>query len=221
MSTTAGLAAQEYVAINNLAVASTLLGLATALAFLATPFLVIGLAGIVCGMMALRQIRNSNGTQTGRGLARAGIGLSVAVVGGVLAVVIAYDMTQRTEKAAVNAVLDQFGRRVMAGDYAGAHALFDRMFQDRVPLHRFEQHLRLQQDPGQGFGRLTAFYGNNFFEFSTADGQFAAATKAIFRFEKLPNDGRAVIALRKDPASGQWRILRHELLDGLLEPPRR
>ena len=75
MSRTAGLGAQDYVAINVAAVLSVLLGL----------LLVIPLAGVICGIVALHQIKDSNGTQTGRGIAWTGIALSVlfaAVVGG-------------------------------------------------------------------------------------------------------------------------------------------
>src|SRR5438046_5220936 len=79
MSTTAGVGSQEYVAINNLAVIAALLGLGTALAFVHIFFVILGLAGIACGTIAMLQIRDSNGTQGGRGLAWTGIVLSLAV----------------------------------------------------------------------------------------------------------------------------------------------
>ena len=221
MSTTAGLATQEYVAINSLAVATTLLGFATALAFLGAVFLVIGVAAIVCGLLALRQIRNSNGTQTGRGLAITGIALALVVAGAVGAVAAAQEMTRRADKAAVNAAIEEFGKRVMHADYVGAYAILDPLFQSRVSLQRFEQYLKLQQDANVGVGRMTAFYGNNFFEFSVAEGRPVAATKVVYRYEKLPSDGRAVAALRKDPATGKWQIMRLETLDPLIEPTKR
>src|SRR5437867_2385125 len=79
MSTTAGVGSQDYVAINNAAIVSVILGLCTALAFLGIPFLIIGAAGIVFGIIALVQIRHSNGTQGGAGLAILGILLSLVI----------------------------------------------------------------------------------------------------------------------------------------------
>jgi len=85
MSTTAGVGSQDYVAINNAAIVSVILGLCTALAFLGIPFLIVGAAGIVSGIIALLQIRHSNGTQGGRGLAILGMLLSLALAGSVAA----------------------------------------------------------------------------------------------------------------------------------------
>src|SRR5688500_6367590 len=65
MSRTAGLGTQEYVAINVAAVMTLLLGLVSALAMVTSLLLVIPLAGVVCGVIALYQIKDSNGTQTG------------------------------------------------------------------------------------------------------------------------------------------------------------
>src|SRR5437762_797964 len=85
MSTTAGVGSQDYVAINNAAIVSVILGLCTALAFLGIPFLIVGAAGIVFGIIAIAQIRHSNGTQGGIGLAVLGILLSLALAGSVAA----------------------------------------------------------------------------------------------------------------------------------------
>src|SRR5438067_1559244 len=64
MSTTAGVGTTEYVAINNLAIVAAVLGLVTGLAFFGAPFMLIGVAGILCGIVALKQITDSNGTQS-------------------------------------------------------------------------------------------------------------------------------------------------------------
>src|SRR5687768_2615927 len=81
MSTTAGVGSQEYVAINNVAIVAAILGLCTALGFLGPFFLILGLAGVICGFVALKEIRNSNGTQSGKLLAWLGVFLSVALAG--------------------------------------------------------------------------------------------------------------------------------------------
>ncbi len=87
MSTTAGVGSGDYVAINTLAIASTLLGLGSMIVPLLGPYLlqIIPLAAIVTALVAWRQIKRSNGTQTGRGLAAAGILLALLFGGGTLA----------------------------------------------------------------------------------------------------------------------------------------
>src|SRR4051812_25063806 len=81
MSTTAGLGTQEYVAINPVAVAAVLLGLASALSLLDNILLVVPIAAIICSLIAMKQIKNSNGTQTGKGLVTLGLLLSIGFAG--------------------------------------------------------------------------------------------------------------------------------------------
>src|SRR4051812_40853266 len=78
MSTTAGVGSSEYVAINGMSIAAAICGLASSLSLLDNTLLVIPLAGIFFGIIALRQIASSNETQTGRLLAWSGILLSCA-----------------------------------------------------------------------------------------------------------------------------------------------
>src|SRR5690348_12044880 len=69
MSTTAGLGSTDYVAVNTPAVIALILGLASAAVLIDPIFFVVPLAGLICSIMAISQIRRSNGTQTGLGLA--------------------------------------------------------------------------------------------------------------------------------------------------------
>src|SRR3954471_19886402 len=69
MSTTAGVTNLDYVAVNQTAIAAVLLGLLSAVSFFGHLLLVIPIVGVIFAVVALRQIGNSNGTQTGRGLA--------------------------------------------------------------------------------------------------------------------------------------------------------
>src|SRR3954471_20757728 len=73
MSRTAGLGSGDYVAINNTAILSLILGLAGVLSVLYPLLLVVSAAALVCGILALVQIRSSNGTQSGRAFAALGI----------------------------------------------------------------------------------------------------------------------------------------------------
>src|SRR5881394_820634 len=100
MSTTAGVGSQDYVATNNAAIVSVILGICTALAFLGIPFLIVGVAGIVSGIIALYQIRHSNGTQGGTGIAILGILLSLGIAGSVAATNILDWMHQRDDEQA-------------------------------------------------------------------------------------------------------------------------
>src|SRR4051794_6725127 len=76
MSTTAGLGSTDYVAVNGVAVATIFMGLASSLALLDVTLLAIPLVTVVLAIIALRQIANSNGTQTGRLLAWGGLVLA-------------------------------------------------------------------------------------------------------------------------------------------------
>src|SRR5688572_22362990 len=77
MSTTAGVTNQDYVAVNTVAIVAAVLGLASGLAFFGWLMLVVPLAGIVFAVVAIRQINDSSGTQTGKGLAMIGLALCV------------------------------------------------------------------------------------------------------------------------------------------------
>src|SRR5689334_9364604 len=85
MSTTAGLGSGDYVAVNITAVVAAPVGPASMLARAANELLIIPVVGIVLGVIALRQIRKSNGTQTGMGIALIGLLLSLGIGGWVIA----------------------------------------------------------------------------------------------------------------------------------------
>ena len=78
MSTTAGLGSADYVAINGTALATIILGIASAVVlFDNNLLLLIPLAAVVCGVLAFVQITQSNGTQTGKLLVVAGVLLAL------------------------------------------------------------------------------------------------------------------------------------------------
>src|SRR5271155_3285734 len=79
MSTTAGLGSQDYVAVNVTSVVAVLFGLASLLAIASPVLLVFPIVGVALSLIALRQVRNSNGTQTGIALAVLGLVLSGAI----------------------------------------------------------------------------------------------------------------------------------------------
>lgn len=106
--------ATEYVAINPTSIASLLLGFATLLSALANLFLFIPIVGVVCGIIAIRQIRNSNGTQSGIGLAAGGILLSLIIGGGIMAHdALAWSATQSHSRQCAQ-IITKFGEEIKA-----------------------------------------------------------------------------------------------------------
>src|SRR5438552_694692 len=85
MSTTAGVTNAGYVAVNYTAIVAVLLGLASALAFFGWLLLVVPVVGIIFALVAIRQINDSSGTQTGRGLAYIGLLLCLLLGGSAIA----------------------------------------------------------------------------------------------------------------------------------------
>lgn len=137
MSTTAGLGSTEYVAINPLAVTAIVLGLLSAIVLLGWPLLIVPIAAVIFAIVALRQIRNSNGTQTGSGLAWGGIVLGVAFV----ALVGTRQVTARMEASAaqeqISVMAAELGNRLGKRDWQGAYGLFSPQFQQLWPPAQF------------------------------------------------------------------------------------
>ena len=85
MSRTAGLGTTDYVAVNTTAVTALILGLLSGLSLLGTIMLVLPVATLVVGIIAVVQVRRSAGTQSGTAIAALGLLLAggfVGVVGG-------------------------------------------------------------------------------------------------------------------------------------------
>jgi hypothetical protein len=212
MSTTAGVGSQDYVAINTAAIVSVILGLCTALAFMGIPFLIVGAAGIVFGIIALVQIRHSNGTQGGTGLAILGILLSLAIAGSVAAASIMDWNRQREDKAQINRVLDQLGQYLGSEQYDKAYQLFSPDFQAVIKPPTFRDQL---QGFGQYFGKVAGMTSNEAFVFqATAEGVPTAQTQAMIKFVQpttkttQPSESReprrVPVALFK--INGEWKI---------------
>src|SRR5688572_4627060 len=73
MSTTAGVGLGEYRAVNGLAVASLVLGVASWMSWLHPLLFLLPVLALVLGVIAMVQIRGSEGTQSGIVLAGLGI----------------------------------------------------------------------------------------------------------------------------------------------------
>lgn len=220
MSMTAGVAAQDYVAINNLAVITAVLGVGTAMAFIHWFFLLVGVAGIAAGIIALRQIRNSNGTQGGAGLAWIGMAMSLVIAGGVGASALRTELRMRARQAEVTAVVNEFGQKIMADQFEQAYAMCDPAFQMVFPLDQFIQTWKTQRDhPDLGGGKVLEMSGNGLVEFSEqADGSAVAFTTIVVRSEKWPNPWRITTGLSQAAVGGRWTIV---TLKEMFRPPQK
>ncbi len=210
MSTTAGVGQQDYVAINNAAIVTAVLGAATALAFVALPLVFIAAACIVCGVVSLRQIGRSNGTQGGKGLVVAGMLLALVLAGIVGARHVAQRTTEKRHERAVTAILEQFAGHLVAAEYDMAYALFDPEFQRRISAEQFAE---VWKQRAKYFGALSQVRGTGLFQSGTAGGRPVVTTGGIFQSGV---EHRYPIAFRQND-SGQWLIL---YIADVFDPPK-
>jgi len=196
MSTTAGVAEQEYVALNTCAVLAVIFGVAGALSFLGNLFLVISVVGVVFAVIALRQIAVSNGTQTGRALAVGGVVMAVLSGGGAVALRLGQDLGVRRDSLAIGAEINAFGRDILHQDYQAAYVRASRQFRDRVPANYFIAQMRGWQTATRGFQSFRWNEMTPVFKGSTADAM------VILGFGD--SDQRVMVKMKHE--GGYWRI---------------
>ena len=202
MSTTAGVTNQDYVAVNPLAVVAALLGLASGLAFAGWLLLVVPVVGIVFAVVAIRQINDSNGTQTGKGFAILGLALCVLCAGGMMVRKYMDAAAVRSDEQAIAAAITQTGRLIGGGDYKQAYAQFDQAFHANVTYEEFRRLWETIQS--SQVGKLQKMEWNGVRPaFGSAEGSATAAVIARLKFEKA-NEERYDVMLRK--VGGKWLI---------------
>jgi hypothetical protein len=166
MSTTAGVGSQEYVAVNNFAVFAAVLGVASGLAILALPLLVVPAAAVIFGVWSLVQIGRSNGTQGGRLLASLGIILAVVISGALLFGNWRQKVMYRDQEVRVNAVIAQLGNVLREGKIGEAYALFDDVYRQKVSERVFADRWKAIVDT-PSVGPLVSLTGNNRFRWAS------------------------------------------------------
>jgi hypothetical protein len=148
MSTTAGVGSQDYVAVNVTSVIAVLFGLASLLAIASPVLLVFPIVGVGLSLLALRQVRHSNGTQTGSGLAILGLILSGLITTAIFSYQGYQVMRRRSDEQAVAALVQKYGDLLNQHKFAEAYDLFDSDFQNRVSKPIFIVHLTdIQKNP--------------------------------------------------------------------------
>lgn len=205
MSTTAGIGHQEYVAVNPVAVAALILGLASLLVFLHDVLLLIPLAGVVCAIIAWRQIRNSSGTQTGRLMAFAGLVLSLCLGGGRLLWKVVGGWTNSADKAEIRRLIDNLGDHLSREQYSAAYGLFTDRFRERVSEQRFTQaYKELNAHPVGGGIKGMEWNGLVEFEDNRQSDIRLAYTMASLSFRDVDESGRQSVVLLKE--GDRWLI---------------
>ena len=218
MSTTAGLGSGDYVAVNGAAVFALLLGLASMLTMLEEILLVIPVACIVVSIIAWRQINQSNGTQTGKGLVIAGLACAFLFGGFVFAREATGDLRTRSDRTAIKQTVEQFGAKVKAGDVDGAYGMLSSRMHTGVPKDRFKQTAEFVKQSDL-YGALKDTTWNELVQFDKdpATGIQVAATKMKMTLEKGNIDQDVV--LRKE-SDGRWVFERMEAFFPAEQRPR-
>jgi hypothetical protein len=141
MSTTAGLGTGDYVAVNVTSVVAVVFGLASLLAIFNSVLLVFPIVGVILSIVALRQVTNSNGTQTGKGLAILGLVLSGAITATIFSLQAWETFQRRADQDALASLSDKYGQLISQDKFDEAYDLFDAGFKDRVSKQAFVVHL--------------------------------------------------------------------------------
>ncbi len=217
MSTTAGVGTQDYVAVNVTAVVAVVFGLASPLCVFGYLLLIIPIVGVVLSLVALHQIRHSNGTQTGRGIAWTGLILAGGITLGIGGYRALTALHLRSDENAIASLSSQFGQDVASGNYDQAYSLFDAAFQARIPLDQFRSRLKSLQAGGM-VPTIKSMSWNGLADFSTnSDGAEKAVTMIIVRYTDTDSDDdapRMEANFLRDPDG--WRI---DSLGDIFPPP--
>src|SRR5688500_13662855 len=168
MSTTAGLGSGEYVAVNGGAVFALLLGLASGLALLEEVLLVIPITCVIVSIVAWRQINQSNGTQTGKGLIAIALLGALGFGGFVVARETTREMRTRDDRNLIRRTIQEFNTKVKADDMAAVAAMFSDRFHQTVDSERFNRVMG-QVRGNEVYGNLVDTQWNGLAEFQTDD----------------------------------------------------
>lgn len=217
MSNTAGVTTQDYLAINPTAIASVLMAFASVLVFFNDMLLVLPAVGVVCALVAMHQIRHSNQTQTGRGLAILGLVLCLIVGGGKGGYDLVNALRTTADERAIAAVTQQFGQDLVARDYEQAYQRFDEPFRERVLLSKFVEVFKSYNDvPQLGTLQSVTWNGHRMEIEEKASGVVNAYEMAMFKFTGISDPRRIVFQFQK--YGDTWRL--HDL-PAFFPPPKK
>jgi hypothetical protein len=206
MSPTAGVATTDYASINSAAIVTIILGAASVLVLLNAHLLFIPAAGLICGFVAVRQIRNSNGTQVGGGLAWGGLLLSLLLGGGVLTFQTVDWVHRRANEQEIARLMQQIGQQIHDEQYDVVYEQASQRLRDRIPRDDFDREISAFNVVPQ-VGKLESLRWNQepmFFEVNPDSGFEQASAMALEKMEKLPEPGRQLMTFVRE--SGKWSL---------------
>lgn len=204
MSNTAGLGTQDYVAINPVAIWSVFFGVASVLVVLSNVLLAIPLVGLACALVALVQIRSSNGTQTGKGLAIIGLALALGLGGAKLGYLVYSSLRISADEQRIGQSMHDLGQDVIQGQYDAAYAMFEDAFKARVSRSEFERGFKAFNNIPE-LGRLQSVEWNHqpiAMEERPDTGITDAYGMAYFMYSNTTEPRRVVIGYQK--INGVW-----------------
>ncbi len=206
MSTTAGVGAGDYVAVNVTSVVAVVFGLASLLAMATPVLLVFPIVGVILGLIALRQIVNSNGTQTGKGLAIVALALSGIITATIFGVQGIQALHRRADQRAVADLAQKYGQLISQDKFEDAYDLFDSDFKNRVSKQAFIVHLTsIQHQPE--LPPIDGIEWNGRAEFHSGDdgSQTADAGLKVY-YKGIEGDGGRLAAHFRESNGGPWLI---------------
>jgi hypothetical protein len=213
MSRTAGLGSGDYVAINTVAVTALVLGISGALVVVDSLFIVLPLAGLILGIIAWRQIRHSNGTQTGGLMAGLAILLSLGFLGAKVGKEGWQTIQRGQDKKEITGLIELFGQNVAAIDPGkptdttshldSDYGLFDEAFKSRVTRAQFDA-LWLEYWASPYYGPMASMHSDGVLKFDTdaRSGDLVCASIAIAQFKR--GEARWQMVFRQ--LNGKWYI---------------
>lgn len=205
MSTTAGGGNEDYVAVNVTSVVAVLFGLASLLAVLNTVLLVFPIVGVILSLIALRQVANSNGTQTGKGLATLGLALSAIITGMIFCMQGVQGLHRRADQRALADLCEKYGQLIVQEKFDDAYDLFDSDFKNRVSKQAFTADLISLQHQGD-IPPIDGIEWNGLAEFHSGDNGVQTADAVIkIRYKGIIREDREPAHFRQ--TSGEpWLI---------------
>jgi hypothetical protein len=214
MSRTAGLGSGDYVAVNPIAVTALVFGIAGALVVVDSLFIIIPLVGLILGIMAFKQVRQSNGTQTGGAMAGVAIFLSLAFLGAKVGKEGLASLRMSADRKEIESVVEVFGQHVAALDpsnasetnsqLAAAYDLFDEEFKSRVTSQHFDQ-LWVETWTSPYYGPMISMHSNGLLKFDTdAKSGDPVCTSVVIAEFKRGESSRWTMTFRQ--LNGKWYI---------------
>jgi hypothetical protein len=204
MSTTSA-GGGEYVAINATSIVALLLGVASVVALMTDVLLIVPLAGLICGIVAIVQIRRSNGTQSGMAFAAIGVLLSLLIGGARAGQQVASSNHNARDAQTMAAMIERFGQDVHAGRYNELYEdEMSKAFRDDVDRATFAANLENMQ---KVLGQIDSIQWNGikpYLEEVGTSGVHTAYAVGLMKFHNKPNPGRPEFTF--SDREGTWKI---------------